>query len=58
MALWPNKGDADQRPPLGSEYVPVPAVSPRAPVVPAHAPAALRLPIVDIRHADRAIPTD
>ena len=58
MALWPNKGDADQRPPLGSEYMPVPAVSPRAPVVPAHAPAALRLPIVDIRHADRAIPTD
>ena len=29
MALWPNKGEADQRPPLGSAYVPVPAVAPR-----------------------------
>lgn len=37
MALWPNKGDADQRPPLGSEYVPVPATPPRAPSYPRNA---------------------
>jgi cholesterol oxidase len=50
MALWPNKGDADPRPPLGSTYVEVGAVAPVRPVVPAAAPAALRLPIVDVRH--------
>jgi cholesterol oxidase len=40
-ALWPNKGDADPRPPLGSGYQPVVPVAPRSPAVPAHAPAAL-----------------
>ena len=49
MALWPNKGEADLRPPLGSGYQPVPAVPPRHPVVPAAAPAALRLPLVEVR---------
>jgi cholesterol oxidase len=62
MALWPNKGEADARPPLGSAYVEVPAVPPRRPVVPAHAPAALRLPVVDVRHgntrAQDVVPTD
>jgi cholesterol oxidase len=61
MALWPNKGDADQRPPLGSAYVPVPVVAPTAPVVPADAPAALRLPVVEIRQGKAArtsVPTD
>jgi cholesterol oxidase len=43
MAMWPNKGQADQRPPVGSEYIPVPVVAPRHPVVPADAPGALRL---------------
>jgi cholesterol oxidase len=49
MALWPNRGDADLRPPLGSGYQPVPAVPPRHPVVPATAPGALRLPVVAVR---------
>ena len=54
MALWPNKGDPDTRPPLGSVYAEVPAVVPIRPVVPAAAPAALRLPIVEVRH--RVVP--
>ncbi|PXW30013.1 UNVERIFIED_CONTAM: cholesterol oxidase [Williamsia faeni] len=45
IALWPNKGEADRRPRLGEEYVRVPAVPPTSPVVPADAPAALRLPL-------------
>jgi len=48
MAFWPNKGEADARPPLGSAYQPVAPVEPHAPVVPDHAPAALRLPIVAV----------
>jgi cholesterol oxidase len=43
MSMWPNKGETDPRPPLGTAYVRVRAVAPRAPVVPAGAPAALRL---------------
>jgi cholesterol oxidase len=46
MAMWPNRGDADPRPDLGSGYVDVDAVMPRHPVVPIAAPGALRLPIV------------
>jgi cholesterol oxidase len=37
MALWPNKGDADPRPEWGAAYVPVRAVAPRRPIVPASA---------------------
>jgi cholesterol oxidase len=48
MAMWPNRGEADPRPPVGAGYEPVAPVRPRAPVVPADAPAALRLPIVDV----------
>ncbi|WP_344102323.1 GMC family oxidoreductase [Myceligenerans crystallogenes] len=47
-ALWPNKGADDARPPLGSAYRRVEPVRPRRPAVPETAPAALRLPIVDI----------
>lgn len=43
MSLWPNKGDADERPPLGSGYERVDPVMPHRPVVPAGAPAELRL---------------
>jgi cholesterol oxidase len=43
MAMWPNKGDADPRPPLGADYVRVAPVAPASPAVPAEAPAALRL---------------
>jgi cholesterol oxidase len=39
-SLWPNAGDADPRPPLGSPYVPIAAVMPKRPAVPAGAPAA------------------
>jgi cholesterol oxidase len=43
MSLWPNKGDADKRPPLGSGYERVDPVMPHRPVVPAGAPGELRL---------------
>jgi cholesterol oxidase len=49
MSLWPNRGDADTRPPLGSGYERVDPVMPRRPVVPAGAPAELRL---DAKKAD------
>jgi cholesterol oxidase len=42
FALWPNRGEADPRPPLGSAYQALAPVPPRNPVVPASAPAALR----------------
>lgn len=44
MALWPNRGEPDPRPPLGEPYERVSPVSPRSPAVPSTAPAALRLP--------------
>jgi cholesterol oxidase len=43
MSLWPNKGEADSRPPLGSGYERVAPVMPHRPVVPAGAPGELRL---------------
>ncbi|MEE6178853.1 GMC family oxidoreductase [Mycobacterium sp. 050134] len=42
-SLWPNKGEPDPRPRLGSSYLRVPPVAPRTPAVPAGAPGALRL---------------
>jgi len=48
MAYWPNKGEVDPRPALGKRYARLRPVAPRAPVVPASAPGALRLPIVDV----------
>ncbi|MBY8874141.1 GMC family oxidoreductase [Micromonospora sp. PLK6-60] len=42
LSFWPNKGDEDPRPPLGSAYRRLDPVPPRAPAVPAEAPAALR----------------
>ena len=48
MAFWPNRGEADPRPALGSAYQRLDPVAPRSPVVPDHAPAALRLPIVGV----------
>ncbi|MGW4129164.1 FAD-dependent oxidoreductase [Amycolatopsis japonica] len=42
MAYWPNRGDADPRPPLGEAYRRIDPVPPRNPAVPAGAPAALR----------------
>ena len=49
MALWPNKGQADPRPPLGTSYLRVAPTPPQNPAVPPSAPAALRLPIVEVR---------
>ncbi|MGZ4495821.1 MAG: GMC family oxidoreductase N-terminal domain-containing protein [Nocardioides sp.] len=48
MAFWPNKGEADPRPELGSGYRRIAPVAPREPAVPAAAPGALRLPIVAV----------
>jgi cholesterol oxidase len=53
MAYWPNKGEPDTRPELGSGYEPVAPVAPAAPVVPESAPGALRLPLVEVRHPAR-----
>ncbi|MGH9138733.1 MAG: GMC oxidoreductase [Acidimicrobiales bacterium] len=41
MAMWPNKGETDPRPPLGEPYRRVDAVMPGRPAVPDGAPAAL-----------------
>ncbi len=49
MALWPNQGDGDPRPPLGAPYQRVAPAQPRDPAVPPSAPAALRLPVVEVR---------
>jgi len=44
MSFWPNRGEPDPRPPLGSPYRRVDAVAPHHPAVPAHALAALPRP--------------
>src|ERR1700687_986853 len=43
MSLWPNKGDADTRPPLGSGYERIGPIMPHRTVVPAGALGELRL---------------
>jgi cholesterol oxidase len=48
MAYWPNKGEADPRPPLGAPYERIAPVAPVHPAVPDEASAALRLPIVAV----------
>ena len=48
MSFWPNKGESDPRPPLGSAYQRIDPVEPAAPAVPPTAPGALRLPIVAV----------
>jgi cholesterol oxidase len=42
MSLWPRRGEPDPRPPLGAPYQRLAPVPPASPVVPPHAPAALR----------------
>ncbi len=42
MSLWPNRGEQDQRPPLGAPYERLEPVAPHSPIVPDTAPAALR----------------
>ncbi|MFI6865856.1 GMC oxidoreductase [Nocardia sp. NPDC050406] len=53
-ALWPNKGELDTRPEQGTGYQRIAPVAPKHPVVPASAPAALVLPIVEIRNGGAA----
>jgi cholesterol oxidase len=48
MSFWPNRGDADPRPDLGTPYQRLAPVAPAHPAVPEAAPAALRLPIVAV----------
>ncbi|MGC4962683.1 GMC oxidoreductase [Gordonia sp. DT101] len=45
LAMWPNRGEQDQRPEPGTAYRPVEPVSPNCAAVPDGAPGALRLPI-------------
>jgi cholesterol oxidase len=50
MSLWPNQGQADQRPAQGEPYVRIDPIAPVAPAVPASAPGALRqLPLTVLR---------
>jgi cholesterol oxidase len=55
LAFWPNKGEEDSRPAVGSEYRRVAPVTPQHPVVPAEASGALRLPIVEITQSQPAV---
>ena len=51
-SLWPNKGQVDQRPEQGQPYQRLAPIAPEHPVVPEHAPAALRrLPIQPVSSA-------
>jgi cholesterol oxidase len=52
IALWPNKGEIDARPPLGASYQRVSPVHPQRPAVPDTAPAALRSTRVDLGMPD------
>lgn len=44
LAMWPNRGEADQRPAQDAGYRRVDPVAPHRPAVPENAPGALRLP--------------
>lgn len=56
-ALWPNKGEADQRPAQGQPYQRMAPIAPARPMVPAGAPGGLRnLPIFPVQSAgDRVV---
>ncbi len=49
MSFWPNKGEEDPRPAPGTGYQRIKPVPPNSPAVPVEAPAALRLPIAEVR---------
>ncbi len=49
FSFWPNKGEADPRPAQEAGYQRIKPVAPVNPAVPAEAPGALRLKIVDVR---------
>jgi cholesterol oxidase len=48
MSFWPNKGEDDPRPPLGSGYDRIAPVMPRNPIVPAGAPGEYRLDATEV----------
>jgi cholesterol oxidase len=48
MSMWPNKGEQDQRPPLGASYQRIAPITPGNPAVPESAPAALRYAAVHL----------
>ncbi|MFF2083298.1 GMC oxidoreductase [Nocardia sp. NPDC058176] len=52
-AYWPNKGEVDTRPEQSAGYSRIAPVAPVQPVVPEGAPAALVLPIVEIRGKEK-----
>ncbi|GEM29293.1 cholesterol oxidase [Nocardia neocaledoniensis NBRC 108232] len=52
-AYWPNKGEVDHRPEQAAGYTRIEPIAPRQPAVPAGAPAALVLPIVEIRATEQ-----
>ncbi|MGB3699436.1 MAG: GMC family oxidoreductase [Gordonia sp. (in: high G+C Gram-positive bacteria)] len=54
ISLWPNKGEADSRPAQGQAYQRLSAVAPKAPMVPASAPGALRLSITPVTKTENA----
>lgn len=49
MSMWPNKGEADQRPAQGDEYKCVAPIKPKEPVVPEGAYGALRVLPLEIK---------
>ncbi|BDU06612.1 GMC family oxidoreductase [Nocardia cyriacigeorgica] len=53
-AYWPNKGEQDLRPEQGAPYQRIAPIAPHHPVVPAHAPTALKLPTIPARRSDSA----
>jgi cholesterol oxidase len=54
IAMWPNKGEVDRRPPLGAPYQRIDPIAPRTPVVPESAPGALRLSITPVTRSASA----
>ena len=50
MAFWPNNGNPDPRPLLGSPYEQIDPIPPIQPTVPPSAPGALRLPVEEDAH--------
>jgi cholesterol oxidase len=55
-SFWPNKGEEDPRPPMWQAYRRIAPVRAARPVVPEGAPAALVLPIVDVRQGASSEP--
>jgi cholesterol oxidase len=56
MSFWPNNGEIDPRPALGTEYQRLVPVPPRAPMVPDGSPGALLLPMPTVRPEATALP--